>query len=263
MKEEDSIKARLEALTKEIDGLKTKDVKVTQVSRVESSEPCFMCNGVDHVPKDCPTYFEMRELKEECNALGMPYRKPYSPYSNTFNPGWKNHPNFSWRTDTQNANQPSQPSQPSNRWVPDSSPSSSSFSPNQSLPLEDAFKSFMQVHAKSMEEQAKINQKLLEEQQGVKEEQKVIKSQLTKLTNMLTVQEQGRLPSQPQLNPRGGHMAQASNSNDQKLKEVNAITTRSGKKVDGPTLPSTDASDKGKETLEQDAQEEYIPVPFP
>ncbi|KAL5537769.1 hypothetical protein UlMin_046241 [Ulmus minor] len=96
----------------------------------------------------------------------------------------------------------------------------------------------MQVHAKSMEEQGKINQRLLKEQQGVKEEQKVIKSQLTKLTNLLTVQEQGHFPSQPQPNPRGQHMAQTSNPDKQHVKEANVIITRSSKEIDGPTPPS-------------------------
>ncbi|KAL5556361.1 hypothetical protein UlMin_038597 [Ulmus minor] len=181
LKEEDSLKARLEALTKEIEVLKTKDARAPEpVARVESHEPCFMCNGLDHTPRECPTYFEIKEIKEECNALGIPFRKTYDPYSNTFNPGWKNHPNFSWRSNAQ-------PSPQTNtQWRPKASSSNA----QQSLPLEDAFKSFMQVHAKSMEEQGKINQRLLEEQQGVKEEQKVIKSQLTKLTSLLTVQEQ-------------------------------------------------------------------------
>ena len=58
----------------------------------------------------------------------------------------------------------------------------------------------------------------------------MIKNQLTKLNNLLTVQEQGRFPSQPQPNPRGQHMTQTSNLDNQNVKEVNAITTRSGKK---------------------------------
>ncbi|KAL5548071.1 hypothetical protein UlMin_003302 [Ulmus minor] len=194
LKEEDSLKSHLEALNKEIEVLKTKDARAHEpVARVESHEPCFMCNGLDHTPSECPTYFEIKEIKEECNALGIPFRKTYDPYSKTFNPGWKNHPNFSWRSNAQ-------PSPQTNtQWRPEASSSNA----QQSLPLEDAFKSFMHVHAKSMEEQGKINQRLLEEQQWVKEEQKVIKSQLTKLTSLLTVQEQGHFPSQPQLNPRG------------------------------------------------------------
>ncbi|KAL5554205.1 hypothetical protein UlMin_041606 [Ulmus minor] len=230
LREEDSLKARLEVLTKEIEVLKTKDARAPEpVARVESHEPCFMCNGLDHTPRECPTYFEIKEIKEECNALGIPFRKTYDPYSNTFNPGWKNHPNFSWRSNAQ------PPPQPNTQWRPEASSSNA----QQSLPLEDAFKSFMQVHAKSMEEQGKINQRLLEEQQGVKEEQKVIKSQLTKLTSLLTVQEQ----------------------------EANVIVTRSGKEIDGPTPPSNltpnTSSNKDEAPKAQEAPSDSMPVPFP
>ncbi|KAL5547811.1 hypothetical protein UlMin_003042 [Ulmus minor] len=230
LREEDSLKAHLEVLTKEIEVLKTKDARAPEpVARVESHEPCFMCNGLDHTPRECPTYFEIKEIKEECNALGIPFRKTYDPYSNTFNPGWKNHPNFSWRSNAQPL------PQPNTQWRPEASSSNA----QQSLPLEDAFKSFMQVHAKSMEEQGKINQRLLEEQQGVKEEQKVIKSQLTKLTSLLTVQEQ----------------------------EANVIVTRSGKEIDGPTPPSSitpnTSSNKDEAPKAQEAPSDSMPVPFP
>ncbi|KAL5564929.1 hypothetical protein UlMin_028093 [Ulmus minor] len=125
----------------------------------------------------------------------------------------------------------------------------------------------MQVHAKSMEEQGKINQRLLEEQQGVKEEPKVIKSQLTKLTNLLTVQEQGHFPSKPQPNPRGQHMAQISNPDKQHVKEANVIITRSGKEIDGPTPPSNlipkTTSNKDEAPEDQEAPSDSMPVPFP
>ena len=55
---------------------------------------------------------------------------------------------------------------------------------------------------------------------------------------MLLLQEQGKFPSQPQSNPKGQHMAQASNSNSQNIKEVNTIVTQRGKILDGPTRPS-------------------------
>ncbi|KAL5580563.1 hypothetical protein UlMin_013005 [Ulmus minor] len=121
----------------------------------------------------------------------------------------------------------------------------------------------MQVHAKSIEEQGRINQRFLEEQQGVKEEQKVIKSQLTKLTNLLTVQEQGHFPSQPQSNPRGQHMAQTSNPDKQHVKEANVIITRSGKEINGPTPPSNlipkTTSNKDEAPKDQEAPSDSMP----
>ncbi|XP_031282800.1 uncharacterized protein LOC116141434 [Pistacia vera] len=123
------------------------------------------------------------------------------------------------------------------------------------------------AHAQNVEQQGKINQRLLEEQQNVKEEQKVIKSQLTKLTNLLTVQEQGRFPSQPQPNPKGQHMAQTSNADNQNVKEVNAMIIHSGKEIDGPTPPSNlipnTMSNKDEAPKDQDAPSDSIPMPFP
>ena len=232
LKEEDSLKTRLKTLTREIEVLKTKDVKTLQpVARVESQEPCFTCNGVDHLPKDCPTYFEMREMREHCNALGFP---------NRFNQQWQPNSNPSWRN-----NLGTQPTQ----WRPEAT---SSNAPQQSLSLEDAFKSFMQVHAKSVEEQGKINQRLLEEQQGVKEEQKVIKTQITNLNNLLRIQEQGKLSFQTQPNP-----------STQNTRGVNAITTRSGKVVDRPSPSTSQPIRVNNEGVEIDEGEPSIPLPFP
>ncbi|KAL5577432.1 hypothetical protein UlMin_019131 [Ulmus minor] len=200
LKKEDSLKARLEALTKEIKVLKTKDARAPEpVARVESHEPCFMCNGLDHTPRECPTYFEIKEIKEECNALGIPFRKTYDPYSNTFNPGWKNHPNFSWRSNAQ-------PSPQTNtQWRPEAS--------------------------------------------------------------LLTVQEQGHFPSQPQPNPWGQHMAQTSNPDKQHVKEANVIITHSGKEIDGLTPPSKlipkTTSNKDEAPKDQEAPSDSMPVPFP
>ena len=134
--------------------MKTKDAKVSQpVARVESFEPCFMCNVVDHLPKDCSTYVEMRELREKCDILCFP---------NRFKQQWKPNPNLiSWRNN--------QPSQSSSQWRPEAQPSwtyqaPSSSTSQQSFPLEDAFRSFIEVHSKFMEEQGKINKQLREEQ---------------------------------------------------------------------------------------------------
>ncbi|KAL5762921.1 hypothetical protein ACOSP7_019185 [Xanthoceras sorbifolium] len=71
----------------------------------------------------------------------------------------------------------------------------------------------------------------------VVEDQKEMKSQITMLTSALSVQERGKIPSQPHLNPKGQHIAETSTSAEN-VKGVNAVTTRSGKVLDEPTLPS-------------------------
>nr|XP_027103201.1 uncharacterized protein LOC113724507 [Coffea arabica] len=63
-------------------------------------------------------------------------RRQYDPYFNTYNPGWRDHPNFSYGNKPQNSfsNRPSGFQQP---WQPQPQPSSS----NSGSSLEDIFKS--------------------------------------------------------------------------------------------------------------------------
>ncbi|XP_010276310.1 PREDICTED: uncharacterized protein LOC104611088 [Nelumbo nucifera] len=82
-----------------------------------------------------------------------------------------------------------------------------------------------------------LNQRDTISSNSVVEENKDIKSQITKLTNALVIQERGKIPSQPQTNPKGSHMVQESTSDSKNIMGVHAITTRSGKVLDGP-LPS-------------------------
>ncbi|XP_073121776.1 uncharacterized protein [Henckelia pumila] len=41
---------------------------------------------------------------DAANFMGNQGRQQYNPYSNTYNPGWKNHPNFSWKAADPTAN---------------------------------------------------------------------------------------------------------------------------------------------------------------
>ena len=54
--------------------------QITSLTTAKSTEPH------DHDP-----------YLDQVNAIGV-MRKPsnYNPYSNTYNPAWKDHPNFSW-----------------------------------------------------------------------------------------------------------------------------------------------------------------------
>ena len=66
---------------------------------------CYLCN---HSTQDCPTLPALREsLHEQLNVIDNFKRPNLNPYSQTYNSGWRNHLNFSWRND--NYAQPSQP----------------------------------------------------------------------------------------------------------------------------------------------------------
>ena len=241
LKEEDNLKAQVESLTKQIEALKGKEGRgIHTVARAETQEPCFVCGGVEHLAKDCPAYGKMRGVYEEqCNALGA-YNKPFS---NTYNPGWRNHPNFSWRD-------PNQAQSSGGQWRNEQQPQP----PRSSL--ESTLQSFVEA-------QNKTNQKFESLFTQMAEESKEMKSQITKLTGTLAVQERGRFPSQPQSIPKGQHMAQTSSSEDQNVKEVNAISTRSGKVLETPS--SSDATSKSQELAPTKDEPTNIPVqvPFP
>ena len=60
---------------------------------------CAICSQFDHTTDTCPLYSPTD--KEQANYIGQ-YPSKNNPYSNTYNLGWRNHPNFSW-SNNQNA----------------------------------------------------------------------------------------------------------------------------------------------------------------
>ncbi|XP_042992139.1 uncharacterized protein LOC122318644 [Carya illinoinensis] len=95
------------------------------------------------------------------------------------------------------------------------------------------------------------------------EENKEIKSHMSKLMSSLSVNEQGKFPSQAQFAPRGQHVAQ------ENLKDVNAIVTQSGKSLHIPTMKkSEDVEDDQSNSGVELPKEAYlikssVKVPFP
>ncbi|XP_022893894.1 uncharacterized protein LOC111408360 [Olea europaea var. sylvestris] len=190
----------------------------------------------------------MRGLYEKhCNALGI-YQKPYTPYSETYNSGWRSHPNLSWKSKNQ------QPAQSNRAYT--TPPYQTTLSRNS---LEGTLYAFIEV-------QSKTNQKFETMITQIVEENKEIKTHMSKLTNALNVVEQGKFPSQAQPNPKGQHMAQTSGSRENNIKEVNAITTRSGKVIEPTSKPREDEKDSSN-SEESTSSEEVVKnppqVPFP
>ncbi|XP_073153778.1 uncharacterized protein [Henckelia pumila] len=60
----------------------------------QTMKGCGICNAMGHATEMCPTLQE--ELVEHVNATGGfpgPPQRKYDPYSKTYNPSWKDHPN--------------------------------------------------------------------------------------------------------------------------------------------------------------------------
>ena len=64
---------------------------------------CSICASPMHASIDCPCIGKSDCVTEQMNAAqGFPSSN--DPYSNCYNHGWRNHPNFSWRS--QNVDNP-------------------------------------------------------------------------------------------------------------------------------------------------------------
>ena len=106
MKEEDSLKAQVASLTREINASKVKGVVGNkQIYQSEIHLECKICHDFRHPTKDFPILPSLMGMYEEhCGTISN-YNRHYSPYSETYNPTWRNHPNFSWKNDTHSSSQ--------------------------------------------------------------------------------------------------------------------------------------------------------------
>ena len=59
---------------------------------------CFICQSTRHKREHYPIVPSVRDMMaEQANVVGQ-YKQPTTaPYSNTYNPNWRNHPNLSWK----------------------------------------------------------------------------------------------------------------------------------------------------------------------
>ncbi|XP_062155157.1 uncharacterized protein LOC133863203 [Alnus glutinosa] len=87
-------------------------IRQMAVGNMQTVKACGICSIVGHPTNMCPTL--QKEPIEQVNAAGgfpgQPQRK-YDPYSSTYNPGWRDHPNLSY--ENPQVNQPATQTHPS------------------------------------------------------------------------------------------------------------------------------------------------------
>ncbi|KAH9648757.1 hypothetical protein KPL70_025723 [Citrus sinensis] len=210
------------------------------VGNVQQVKTCGICYNMGHSTDMCPTLQE--EPVEQANAVGgfpsMPQRR-YDPYAQTYNPGWKDHPNFSYGVRPSGFPQQYPPRQP----TPPQSNSKSG------IPLEEIVKS-LATNTQQFQQATTASIQNLENQM----------SQLATAVSRLESQVLGRLPSQSEVNPK---------------QNVSAVILRSGKELQEPSKKVTKHVEDELEKNElmpksQDAQPTrakplpiVIPPPFP
>ncbi|RVW69817.1 hypothetical protein CK203_061164 [Vitis vinifera] len=91
---------------------------------------------------------------------------------------------------------------------------------------------------------------------------------ISRLTNLNTVQEKGKFPSQPHPNPKGIHEVEAQEGESSKVREVKAvITLRSGKRKGKSTKKDDHEYSMDEEpkriVIKEDMMKKHMPPPFP
>ncbi|GFS30263.1 hypothetical protein Acr_00g0011070 [Actinidia rufa] len=230
LKEVDDVNARLAIMARKLEAL-----EFTKINAVGSEEP------------------KEEALHGQVNAIDHYSQGARNPYSNTYNPGWRDHPNFGWRNEgtsnppayqggflnPQPYQAPHPPPQPQN-YQPSPVTSFSTLPKPFQPPPQAQSNTYQPPHKRSLEDTL---QQFIQSQGGVNSRVDKtlddIKSQLTLFTQVLTLTEKGKLPAQPQPNPsRHVHSAEISNQPSSGHEQVQAITVlRSGKTIDKTILP--------------------------
>ena len=89
-----AIEGQLAIVMRRLEALEIKEpVSVNQVSPTPSVSYTYY-QAMNYVFEECPVFLYHQLLPKNINAtFTRPTNNPYTP---TYNPGWRNHPNFSW-----------------------------------------------------------------------------------------------------------------------------------------------------------------------
>ena len=284
LRKNDELQAKIANLTRKLEAIEMKKVnEVTSVPQLPSvpngprvEEPCIICDDPTHSTINCPNLPQVKGAIqiEQANALNY-QRKPFnSPYSETYNPGWGKHPNFSWRNEGGPHNLPNNqgPHYP-NQGFPNSIPpfqnqgpqgfqgnsNQGHHPPNQG---NQNSQPYQPPHKRSLED---IVTQFVQTQQSTNTELRTalndVRSQITKLTSSIgnLQQEKGKLPSQPIQNPQGQNSVGSLGPSEGTFEHCKAVTTlRSGKVVD-KTIPTKESSQESHSELAREDEKSDTP----
>ena len=192
-------------------------------------EACNFCASLGHSMSECPTAAQFLSFIQEQVQAAQGIPKPsFDPYSNTYNPEWKQHPNFSWKGQSSQApfasstqyvpkppvNNQFYPSQFKNQGSYQAQPFNNQPTYQQPLPRPDPkekrFNQIQQlIQAQQQSFQQTLQQTLLAQQQAFQQtiqaqQQSIsrLETQLGQIAESSIRREPGQLPSQPVANPR-------------------------------------------------------------
>ena len=237
LNEDMEMKAKVASMARKIEEMELRKVHEVQAisEPQQQANPCSICQSFEHMVEECPTIPAVREMfGEQANLIGQWKPNSNAPYGNTYNSSWRNHPNFAWKP----------------RPNPYQSPAQSSQQSQGQSSVEQALISLSKVMGDFVSEQKSINSQLNQKIDNVEStlnkkidgmhnelSQKIdnIQYSISRLTNLNTVNEKGKFPSQPHQNPKGIHEVESKDEDSSKVRDVQAIITlRSGKEVHQP-----------------------------
>ena len=191
-----ALSAKLDAMTKKIEGLSTNAVNTNNVDA-----PCEICGVSGHGPLECQQGMSLSngETIEHANVLGNYNRPRNDPYSNTYNPGWRNHPNFSYRNqnvENSNANQ-APPGFNGRTFNSQSNPQNQPQKSN----LESLMENFVSTQIKQNDLFQNQVRELTSKVDQLAAQNRILETQIAQQTSS-SIRPPGTLSGKPELNPR-------------------------------------------------------------
>ncbi|KAG9450144.1 hypothetical protein H6P81_010109 [Aristolochia fimbriata] len=222
-----ALQAQVESLTNQLSKFHTPSL-VAQI--------CDMCGG-GHPNHECQAGNVQAVNSLDQANYASNFRRSNDPYYNTYNPGWRNHPNFSWSNNNQQPNT----QQPIAQTRPPPGFQKAAREPEQKSNLEDMI-------SKILENQEKGEARLQTQEASIRN----LEIQVGQLANAISGRYKGTLPSNYETNPK---------------EQIKAITLRSGTVLEEKKQPQVEEDkpdqqqakerkeqDKGKEVSEQHKQ---------
>ncbi|CAN6547383.1 unnamed protein product [Malus baccata var. baccata] len=207
---------------------------------------CGVCSIQGHASEKCPQLIENGGW-ESTNAIGFQSQNQprHDPYANTYNPGWRDHPNFKWREPQQTQPQGGFRQQPPGFYT-------KPYAPTQALPQPAHSTS---GNALDNDTLVKLLTTLTQGQEIQNKRVDQLEKQMGQIAEAVgQIRDQGKLPSSTIPNPNGW------------FESVKAITLRSGKEVGAGS--SSKIGYKEDEMLQMEEEESHQPtakveVPLP
>ncbi|KAM1249590.1 hypothetical protein ACFX2G_032941 [Malus domestica] len=212
--------------------------------RMQGPMVCGICFIQGHASEKCPQLIENGGW-ESANAIGFQgQNQPRNdPYSNTYNPGWRDHPNFKWREAQQPQQQQPQQQGGFSQQPPGffTKPYAPPHVPQQSAPNasgtsldNDTLLKLLTNLSQGQENQAKAMQN-----QDKRVDQ--LEKQIGQIADFVSkFRDLGQLPSSTIQNPKGG------------FETAKAITLRSGKEVGAGSSSKTGHKEDEKLQIEEE-----------